>query len=146
MWGFFPELSARADSGLSERGFRAEECGIPAEALMYYVIALGLFMAVLLVRSCGLQWLGRGEGLRVAGKAAISQARSRLRAAALKALWEETPNHWARMGQPGCFYRGLRLMAVDGSTLDVPDTAENLAHFGKQSSSRGEAAFRSCAS
>lgn len=32
-------------------------------------------------------------------------------------------------------------MAVDGSTLDVPDTAENLAHFGKQSSSRGEAAF-----
>ena len=32
-------------------------------------------------------------------------------------------------------------MAIDGSTLDVPDTAENLAHFGKQSSSRGEAAF-----
>jgi hypothetical protein len=44
-------------------------------------------------------------------------------------------------GQPGCFYRGLRLVAIDGSTLDVPDTKENLAHFGRQRSSRGQAAF-----
>ena len=129
-------------TGLQSRRVR----DLPAEALVYYVIALGLFMAVSTgeVLRClveGLQWLGGGEGLRVAGKAAISQARSRLGAAALKALWEESAQPLGKESQPGCFYRGLRLMAIDGSTLDVPDTAENLAHFGKQSSSRGEAAF-----
>jgi len=129
-------------TGLQSRRVR----DLPAEALVYYVIALGLFMAVSTgeVLRClveGLQWLGGGEGLRVAGKAAISQARSRLGAAALKALWEESAQPLGKEGQPGCFYRALRMMAVDGSTLDVPDTAENLAHFGKQSSSRGEAAF-----
>ena len=129
-------------TGLQSRRVR----DLPAEALVYYVIALGLFMAVSTgeVLRClveGLRWLGGGEGLRVAGKAAISQARSRLGAAALKALWEESAQPLGKEGQPGCFYRGLRMMAVDGSTLDVPDTAENLAHFGKQSSSRGEAAF-----
>ena len=50
-------------------------------------------------------------------------ARSRLGAAALKALWEESAQPLGKEGQPGCFYRGLRLMAVDGSTLDVPDTS-----------------------
>jgi hypothetical protein len=33
------------------------------------------------------------------------------------------------------------LVSIDGSTLDVPDTAENLAHFGRQESSRGQSAF-----
>ena len=42
---------------------------------------------------------------------------------------------------PGAFYRDLRLVALDGSTLDVPDTAANRAHFGKPGASRGEAAF-----
>ena len=58
---------------------------LPAEALVYYVIALGLFMAVStgeVLRSLveGLQWLGGNASgkLKIAGKAAISQARSRL--------------------------------------------------------------------
>jgi len=32
-------------------------------------------------------------------------------------------------------------VAIDGSTLDVPDTEENRAYFGRQKSSRGQAAF-----
>lgn len=121
---------------------------LPAEALVYYVIALGLFMAVSTgeVLRClveGLQWLGGGASgkLHLAGKAAISQARRRLGAAPLKALWEESAVPLAQEGQPGGFYRGWRLFSIDGSTLDVPDTEENLAHFGRQESSRGQAAF-----
>ena len=45
------------------------------------------------------------------------------------------------MRQQGCFYRGLRLMVIDGSTLDVPDSSQNRDYFGKQNSSRGEMAF-----
>jgi hypothetical protein len=120
---------------------------LPAEALVYYVIALGLFMAVStgeVLRSLveGLQWLeGKSEGLKPAGKSAISQARSRLGAAPLRALWEESAEPIAVADQPGSFYQGLRLVSIDGSTLDVPDTAENLAHFGRQESSRGQSAF-----
>jgi len=121
---------------------------LPAEALVYYVIALGLFMAVSTgeVLRClieGLQWLGGGIGgeVKIAGKTAISQARSRLGAAPLKALWEESSIPIAQEKQSGAFYRGLRLVSIDGSTLDVPDTEKNLAHFGRQDSSRGQAAF-----
>ena len=47
----------------------------------------------------------------------------------------------AKEGQPGSFYRGLRLVSIDGNTLDVPDTEKNLAYFGRQNSSRGQSAF-----
>jgi hypothetical protein len=38
----------------------------------------------------------------------------------------------------GAWYRGLRLVAVDGAVLDVPDTADNEARFGRAGSGRGE--------
>jgi hypothetical protein len=119
---------------------------LPAEAVVYYVIALGLFMAVSTgeVLRClveGLQWLRSGGSIRIAGKSAISQARSRLGAAPLKALWQDSSQPIAIEGAVGAFYRGHRLMALDGSTLDVADTAANLGCFGKQHSSRGTAAF-----
>jgi hypothetical protein len=129
--------------GLQSRRVR----DLPAEALVYYIIALGLFMAVSTgeVLRClveGLQWLGGASSrVKVAGKAAISQARSRLGAAPLWALWKESAKPLAEEGQAGAFYRGLRLVSVDGSTLDVADTEKNLAHFGRQQSSRGQAAF-----
>jgi hypothetical protein len=56
-------------------------------------------------------------------------------------LWEETARPLASPASAGAFYGRWRLVAVDGSTLDIPDTAENLAHFGKQKAIRGEAAF-----
>jgi len=130
-------------SGLQSKRVR----DLPAEALVYYVIALGMFMAVSTgeVLRClieGLQWLGGGSGkLKVAGKVAISQARSRMGAAPLKALWQESVSLLGLEGEPGCFYRGLRLVAIDGSTLDVPDTEENEAFFGRQRSRRGRSAF-----
>ena len=132
---------------LQELGLQSKRVrDLPAEVLVYYVIALGLFMAVStgeVLRSLveGLQWLGGRSRLKVAGKAAISQGRSKLGVAPLKALWEQSVQMLAAEGQPGCFYRGLRLVAIDGSTLDVPDTKENLAYFGRQRSSRGRAAF-----
>src|SRR5664280_2961529 len=38
----------------------------------------------------------------------------------------------------GSWWRGLRLVAIDGTVRDLPDTATNEAHFGKPSSGRGE--------
>jgi len=120
--------------------------GLPNDALIYYVIAMGIFMTqatreVLKSLAEGIKLLDPQSPLVVVGKAAIIRARKRLGVAPLKALWEETSELIGKIGQRGCFYNGLRLMAVDGSTLDVPDSPENKAYFGKQDSSRGEMAF-----
>jgi Insertion element 4 transposase N-terminal/Transposase DDE domain len=119
---------------------------LPAEVVTYYVMGLGLFMAVstrevLRVLVEGLQWLGAGQSVKVASKAAISQARTRLGAAPLKQLWEQTAQPLVPAGSAGAFYRGRRLVALDGTTLDVPDTKANASRFGKPGASRGQAAF-----
>jgi len=123
---------------------------LPAEVVTYYVMGLVLFWGVpprvvLGVLVVGLLW-GGGAGpatppVRVASKAAISQARTRLGADPLKRLWEETAQPLAQAGTAGAFYHGLRLVAIDGTTLDVPATKANTAHFGKPGASRGQAAF-----
>ncbi|MHB1772964.1 MAG: IS4 family transposase, partial [Acidimicrobiales bacterium] len=41
----------------------------------------------------------------------------------------------------GSWWRGLRLMAIDGTVFDLPDTAVNAAHFGRPGSGRGDGAF-----
>src|SRR5450756_2073387 len=69
---------------------------------------------------------------------ALTQARARLGADALKALFERVASPTSTQGSPGSWWRGLRLVAIDGTVLDVPDTPSNEAHFGKPGSGRGE--------
>ena len=120
---------------------------LPADLVVHYVIALGLFMAVstrevwrTLIE--GLQWLnGEHAGFAAPSVAAISKARSRVGAAPLRELWQRCAAPIAKPGQLGAFYRQWRLMSLDGSTLDLADTQSNLDYFGRQESSRGQAAF-----
>jgi hypothetical protein len=119
---------------------------LPAEVMTYYVMALGLLMAVstkevLRVLLEGMRWLEGDGPVKVASKAALAQARERLGPQPLRELWAQSARPLAAQDAPGAFYRGLRLVALDGSTLDVPDTAANRGHFGKPGASRGEAAF-----
>jgi len=69
---------------------------------------------------------------------AITQARARLGAEALKMLFERVAGPTAAEGSPGSFFRGLRLVAIDGTVFDLPDTTDNAAHFGRPGSGRGE--------
>jgi len=108
---------------------------LPSEVMVYYLMALGLLMNVSTkeVLRClveGLQWLG-GAWIQVAGKSAISQARTKLGVGPLKALWDQTAKPLAETGAVGSFYKGYRLMALDGSSMDLPDTLENREHFKK---------------
>ena len=137
----------RVSAVLQQTGRASERVrDLPAEVVTYYVMGLGLFMAVstrevLRVLVEGLQWLGAGPAVKVASKAAISQARTRLGAAPLKQLWEQTAQPLVQGETAGAFYGGRRLVALDGTTLDVPDTKANASHFGKPGASRGQAAF-----
>ena len=42
---------------------------------------------------------------------------------------------------PGAFYKGYRLMGIDGTVMDVPDSPANEERFGRSSGGRGDAAF-----
>ena len=89
----------------------------------------------------GLRWLWGAEAVKVAGKSGISQARSRLGEAPLRRLYEQVVQPIAMPATKGAWYRRWRLVSLDGSCLDVADTAENDAAFGRPEASRGASAF-----
>lgn len=119
------------------------ERDLPAHVMVYYAIALSLYPDVSTreVMRClteGMRWLGR-EGMSVgpAGKSGISQARTRLGATPLERLYRTAVAPIATPATPGAWYREWRVMSMDGTTLDVADTAENTRAFGRPKSSRG---------
>lgn len=120
---------------------------LPAPAVVYYVMALALWREapleeVLRVVCEGLQWLGGGEARAVqASKSAISQARTRLGAEVMQRLAERVLRPLAAPGAPGAWYRRWRVMALDGSCMDVADESANAEFFGYPSATRGESAF-----
>ena len=132
-----------ADTGKASQRERL----LPAPAVVYYVMALALWREapleeVLRVVCEGLQWLGGGEtGAVQASKSAISQARTRLGSQVMRQLAERVLRPLAAPGAPGAWYRGLRVMALDGSCMDVADEKANAEFFGYPGASRGESAF-----
>jgi hypothetical protein len=132
---------------LAETGTASErERDLPAHVMVYYTIALALYMTastreVLRCLLEGLRWLWGAEAVRVAGKSGISQARTRLGEEPLRRLHEQVVRPVATPATKGAWYRAWRLVSLDGSCLDVADTAENGAAFGRPCASRGESAF-----
>src|SRR4051812_3803320 len=132
---------------LAETGRASErERDLPAHVMVYYAIALALYTTsgtreVLRCLLEGLRWLWGAEAVRVAGKSGISQARTRLGAEPLRRLYERVVRPVATPATRGAWYRRWRPVSLDGSCLDVADTAENEAAFGRPGAGRGESAF-----
>ncbi len=129
---------------LEETGRASQrERGLPAHVMVYYVIALALYMQVSYreVLRClleGMRWLAEPDvTFRPAGASAISQARSRLGPEPVKRLYEEVVAPIATPETPGAWYRDRRLVSLDGTTLDIGDTQANEEAFGRPASSRG---------
>ncbi|MFI5113486.1 MAG: IS4 family transposase [Terriglobales bacterium] len=120
---------------------------LPAHVVVYYVIALALYMQasyreVLRCLLEGIQWLlDPSVAIRVAGKSGISQARARLGWEALRRLHDAVVQPIAVRATKGAWYRQWRLVSLDGSTLDVADEQANDAAFGRPGSSRGSSAY-----
>jgi hypothetical protein len=137
----------RVQQVLAETGKASErERDLPAQVMVYYAIALALYMGsstreVLRCLLEGLRWLWGAEAVKVAGKSGISQARSRLGEAPLRRLYEQVVQPIATRATKGAWYRQWRLVSLDGSCLDVGDSPENSAHFGTPGASRGQTAF-----
>lgn len=108
---------------------------LPAWLVVYYVLALALFMdlggARVMRRLAGtLAWAARGVSVVIPSEEALSNARTRLGPKPLRLLFEAVAGPLAAPGTAGAFWRGLRVVSLDGTTLDVQDTESNWARFG----------------
>ena len=120
---------------------------LPHEVLVYFVMAMNLYATVAYeeVLRCVVEGLRQlwGDAVKdaVVSKAAITAARQRVGVEPLKQLYAEQVKPIGPAGMAGVWYRGYRVMAIDGSTLDVPDETANGERFGYPGASRGETAF-----
>jgi hypothetical protein len=141
---FPPELVDRvvAQSGRRERRQRL----LPARVVVWLVLAMALFSGqsyeeVARLLAGGLGWARRWQQWwRVPSTPAIVKARARLGAEPLRRLFAEVARPLATPDTKGAWYRGWRVLAVDGTTLDVADTPANEAAFGRPTTHRGEQA------
>ena len=132
------------DSVLAETGRQQQRSRLlPARLVTYYVMALALFSSqgyeeVMRNLVEGLAWeSGWRQSWSVPSQPALSQARARLGEAPLAELFARCCVPLATQTTPGAFWRGRRLVGMDGTTLDVTDTPANVEEFGKPGSGRG---------
>jgi hypothetical protein len=131
------------------------ECGkadkrvrdLPSALMVYYVIALNLFpgvayQSVLRWLLSGLQWLGN-HPFRVAVRASLSDARQRLGALSMQRLHEQLAPPMVEKSLPGSYFKDRLLVAFDGSTVALQDTAANAKEFGRSSNQNGGSAWPS---
>ena len=137
---FPPELIDRVvtESGRTEQRQRL----LPARVVVYYVLGLALFSQcsyeeVMRMLVEGLAWEeGWATVWNVPTKAALFKARTRLGSVPLAALYCAAAAPLASKKTKGAFYKGWRLMSIDGTCLDVADTSENDNAFGRPGSRR----------
>jgi len=114
--------------------------------MAYFAIGMALYSEgsyedVLGQLTDGLAWAsGWADSYAPPSKSAIFQARQRLGSEPLAALFERVAKPIGAEATPGVWLAGRRLVAVDGTCLDVADTAVNAEFFGRPGVNKGEQA------
>lgn len=108
---------------------------LPARLVVLFTLACWLFtrsgytlVMARLADAHAVRGAGWGDW-QVPMSGSIAKARARLGVAPLRLLFHRVAGPVGAAGTPGVFYRDLRVVTVDGFTLDVPDTPENAEHF-----------------
>jgi hypothetical protein len=129
------------------RGARRSDGKLPPHVMVYFAMALALFaeedyeeVAARLTETLA-SWGCWDQAWAVPASGGITQARKRLGPEPLKLLFDQVAVPVAGLLTRGAFLRHWRLMAIDGFTLDVPDTPASAAVFGYPAGSREHPAF-----
>lgn len=134
--------SVIAECGRTEQRRRS----LPARSMVYFAMGMALhsegsYEDVLALISDGISWADRAEDARaLANKAAIFHARDRLGFEPMELLFDRVAKPLAQEDTSGSWLAGRRLVAIDGTCLDVPDTPVNDAYFGRPGTAKGERA------
>jgi hypothetical protein len=115
-------------------------------AVVWVVLAMNLFSgmaiaAVIRTLFKSLRLLWPTDDPILPGDSAFSYRRYQLGARPIVDLFQRVCQPMATPQTPGAFLFGLRLVALDGTVEDVPDTAANRRAFGRTQGSRGPSAF-----
>src|SRR5437868_5578389 len=135
----------KVDAIVRELGRQSERIRkLPANMMVYLVIALGLFVSVgcrevLLNLLEGHRWIWPDE-VKLSTETAITKARKRLGFEVIERLYRELVNVIAARTSVGTFFRSWRVVSLDGSTLAVADSDANEKAFGRPGASRGKSA------
>lgn len=110
---------------------------LPVEEVVWIVLGMALFRdrpMEDIVSKLDLALPSNGDTV---ARSSVVQARQRLGSEPMKWLFERSALAWAHASADAHRWRGLALYGIDGSTLRVPDTSENRAHFGGQAGRTG---------
>ena len=115
-------------------------------AIVFLVIAMGIYTRlsigdVMRKLAQGLRFVWRDPNHRLPRDSALTYRRYQLGARPLVRLFHRVCRPMTTPETRGAFLFGLRMMAIDGTVEDVPDTPENAAVFGRHHGSRGDSAF-----
>jgi hypothetical protein len=120
---------------------------VPAVAGTYFCMALSLYPEaayeqVFAVVAQGLSWMQGQDAAVTIAKSSLSEMRGKIGAGPLQALVARACVPLAEANrQPEAFYAGLRVVAIDGSNLEVADEPDNIRAFGYPGNRTGHAGY-----
>ena len=131
-----------AECGRTEQRRRS----LPARSMAYFAMGMALhsegsYEDIMSLLTDGLAWATHEvEPVKLPSKSAIFQARDRLGFEPVEALFRRVAQPLGDERTPGVWLAGRRVVAIDGTCLDVADTVDNTDHFGRPGVSKGEQA------
>ena len=106
---------------------------LPAEQVVWLVVALALYRHQSISEVVDDLDLALPDlQAPFVSKSAVAQARQRLGAEPLKALFDMSARAWTEQDSKQYLFKGLSFFAMDGTTLKTADTPEHREHFGAQ--------------
>jgi Insertion element 4 transposase N-terminal/Transposase DDE domain len=116
-------------------------CQLTHEVICWVVLAMGL-LTDLPIRQVFKHARRLRAGEETPHRSSLCVARQRLGIAPIRHLFERVVHPLARPETPGAFYREFRLVGLDATVYDVPDSEVNAAAFARPSGgARGPGAF-----
>jgi hypothetical protein len=132
-----PELMQQVLANTGKQNGRA--CILTHEIMLWVVLAMGLFTNIP-IRQVFRHSMRFRFHLKCPARSSLCVARQRLGVEPLRELHRLVVRPLATPETPGAFYRQWRLMGIDSTVQDVPDSEANQI-FGRSSGGRGEGAF-----
>jgi hypothetical protein len=133
-----PEVIEQALSDSGRTGQKS--CTLSHQAMLWVVLAMGI-LTHLPIRQVYKHARRMVGGKKTPSRSNLCEGRQRLGVEPVRGVFEKVVRPLATPTTPGAFYKGLRLMGIDGTVQDTPESAANAERFQRSSGGRGQGAF-----
>jgi hypothetical protein len=116
------------------------DCRLTHEIMLWVVLAMGI-LTDLPLRQVFKHARRLRHGEDSPPRNTLCVARRRLGVGPVRHLFDSVVRPLATPQTPGAFYTGLRLVGIDGTTFELPDSPANAKAFGRPGGPRADGAF-----